>query len=299
VPEPHVAVVILNYNGLEDTLGCVRALRSGTYKALSIIVIDNASKNSEGKMLATELSDARVIVNMENSGFGAGCNQGAAVAVASEARFILFLNNDTIPDASMVREMVGVMRSNSNIALCGARVLNASPPHAVQCVGYRYSNWIGIPRIIGKDAPAGAKLEVGRLSWIMGCALMVSTSFWRESGGFDPEFFLYWEDVLLCWQARQSGHLLKIAESAVVLHRKKVGSEFSRRHIYHMFYGQMRFSIKTAAWYQWPTLSFGLLIVAIGYAYFAYRHRGINVLPLLLTATRDAIRGSPQRHVEI
>ncbi len=296
---PSVGIIILNYNGLTDTLRCIESLRAVAYAPMRVYLIDNASNNGEGQTLAACFDDVTVIVNSRNVGFGGACNQGAQAALDDGAQYLLFLNNDTVVQPTMLRDMVNEMKTDARIGLCGPRVLSTSPPHRIQCLGYRYSNWIGIPAIVGKDAAADAKVRYKSLSWIMGCALLVSRDLWLTSGGFDTDFFLYWEDVYLCWQARRLGYLLKIAESATVFHRKTVGSEFSRRHVYHMLYGQIRFSLKTATWYQWPSLSVGLSLVAAAYAVLAYRRWRINVLPLLCEAIGDAFHNSPKRFAEI
>jgi GT2 family glycosyltransferase len=299
VPNPPLAVVLLNYDGLDDTLLCLESLRSATYGDLRVYLIDNGSAHGECGILAERYQDVTVIGNPSNMGFGWACNQGADAALEEGADYILFLNNDTVVDPAMLQEMVGAMERDKNIALCGPRVLNAAPPHRIQCVGYQYSNWTGVPHVIGKEAPSGAPVDCRKISWIMGCALLASKEFWSRSGGFSPDFFLYWEDVYLSWRARELGYSLKIADSAFVYHRKNVGSEFSRRHVYHMFYGQVKFSMKTAAWYQWPTLIAGLSIVAVGLVLWAYRRGNTNVSLVLLEAVHDAFRNDVKRHVQM
>jgi hypothetical protein len=65
-----------------------------------------------------------------------------------------------------------------------------------------------------------------------------------------------------------------------------------------MYYGQLRFSLRTAAWYQWPTLVLGLFSVAFGYALIA-ASKGNNVVLQLLAAGRDALATTPKRHVNL
>ena len=261
-------------------------------------MIDNASPDGRGRQLSSALPEAEVIVNEVNRGFGAACNQGAEAALRDGADFVFFLNPDTIAGPVMLGALVAAMEAEADLGACGPRVLDLEPPSLIQCAGYRYSSWVGIPRVVGRGLSADAPLDRREPSWIMGCALLVRAECWRRTGGFADDFFLFWEDVYFCWVARKLGYRLRIVSGATVRHRKSVGSEFSRRHAYHMYYGQLRFSLRTAAWYQWPTLTLGLAFVAFGYALIA-AWKGNNVVPQLLAAVRDAPAAEPKRHVNL
>lgn len=294
---PPVGVVILNYNGYDDTKQCVASLLLSDYAPFRVYIVDNCSDNTEGLRLKEILSSdtVRVVMNGRNVGFGAACNQGMRMALADGAEFLLLLNNDTLIDPNVISKLVNAMQSDVRIGASGPRILDMEPPHKVQCLGYQYSAWVGIPRIIGKGKAQNYTSDSKRLSWLMGCALMLTRDVVCDTGGFDKDFFLYWEDVYLCWLIRNRNKRIALINDAVVYHRKTVGSEYSRRHVYHMTYGQWRFAMKTAKWYQWPTLVLGLLIVACGYSVLAAFRCRINVVPQVLGGALDAIRCSPKR----
>lgn len=294
---PLVGVVILDYNGLNDSLRCLASLREQDYGNLAVYVIDNASRENNAATIANTFGDAIVTRNSVNLGFGGGANQGMKDAIADGAEFVLFLNNDTICPEDLVSKLVRAMISDSAIGICGPKVLSYGSGR-IQNLGYTYNPWFGIPAAIGAGRlPNWTPVAPTELAWLMGCALLVRRDVLRKTGGFDPDFFLYWEDHYLCWQAKQLGYGLSVVYDAAIEHRKTVGSEFSKRHVYHMFFGQIVFAAKTAEWWRKPTLVIGMSCIAFAYTALALVKRGSFVLPVIYEAIADFYSGHPKRHV--
>lgn len=108
---PRVAIVILNYNGQRHLEGCFGSLAELDYprERLEVILIDNGSDDESVEIMQEEHGWVRLIVNEENVGFSAGCNQGARAAMEKDggADVLVFLNNDMRVDPQWLRELVG------------------------------------------------------------------------------------------------------------------------------------------------------------------------------------------------
>lgn len=295
---PSVGIVILDFNGLEDTLRCLNALREVEYPNLLVHVIDNASDSDNASVIARAFPDVCVSRNATNTGFGHGSNQGMRRALEDDAAYVLFLNNDTVLHPDTIDLLVDVMERDPRVGIAGPRVCYLDPPHRIQNLGYTYNRWLGAPRAVGAGKTADWRpVRAPELAWIMGCAMFARREVLERTGGFDKDFFLYWEDHYLCYQARQLGYSLQVVDSAEVLHRKTVGSEFSKRHVYHMFLGQITFVAKTASPWQKPTLVIGMALIAIAYSILGLVKQGSFVTPVIYQAVVDFYTGHPKRHV--
>lgn len=294
---PKVAVIILDYNGLLNTIECLNSLRELRYGNLAVYVIDNASENDNALAVRELFPDVVAHRNVVNLGFGGGANQAAALAIEDGAQYLLFLNNDATVPGDMLTKLVNAMEQDQQLGICGPAVLHY-PGDRVQNLGFGYNYWLGWPNVIGANKrPSWRPRRQHDIAWVMGCALLCRSSVFQRVGGFDHDFFLYWEDHYLCWSAKRLGYKVRVVDDATVIHRKTVGSEFSKRHVYHMFLGQITFAAKTAKWFQKPTLVFGMSAIALAYSVLGLIRQGSFVAPVIYQAVADFYTGHPKRHV--
>ena len=94
---PSTWVILVNYNGAEDTIECIRSLQATKMDNMRILIVDNASKEQDKEKLQTVLDDkVECLFLPENFGFGVANNKGVAYALSKDAEYLLLLNNDTI-----------------------------------------------------------------------------------------------------------------------------------------------------------------------------------------------------------
>jgi len=103
--QPMVAIIILNWNGLQDTIECLQSLRASTYRNVRIWVLDNGSREDPSLALAN-FPEITLLRSAENLGFAGGNNYAAEIALAEQPDYILLLNNDTIVPPEMISELV-------------------------------------------------------------------------------------------------------------------------------------------------------------------------------------------------
>lgn len=204
-PEPSIRVVVVSFNTRELTVRCVRALCESAVSTLEVCVVDNASR--DGSVEALRNLDPRVEILQldQNKGFGAANNRGVG---NTRAPFLALVNSD----AFVTPETLGVLRdylmANPRVGIVGPQLLNADGSHQpcwfsfpgpcrawVENLGLRWvvshlRRWAGVPDPQG-DRP---------VEWVSGACLMARREVWRESRGFDEQFFLYSEET--DWQRR-------------------------------------------------------------------------------------------------
>lgn len=198
--EPLVSVIIVNYNGRHYLRDCFEALRSGTYRNVEFILVDNGSADGSLAFMAEYYPEVRLVDNMENLGLAIASNRGAAIA---SGKYLFFFNNDTKADSRMLSELVRVAESDRSIGICGCTTLTYDGSEVINsgvaCDIYGYPYGEGEPLYV--DA-----------------AIFIRKEVFDEIGGFDPKLFLYGEDRDICWRALLYGYDVVVVPTAFFMH---------------------------------------------------------------------------------
>ncbi len=213
---PRVAIVILNYNGLHHLAGCFKSLRALDYPddRYEVVLVDNGSTDGSVEALAEKWPWVRTIANDRNLGFSAGCNQGAAAA--TEAEVLVFLNNDMRVEPAWLRELVAPVVRGECVAAT-AKMLSWDGRLLDSAGGGMNFHGIGIQKGY-RERPDGAFDQPARTLFACGGAMAARADVYRELGGFDEEFFAYYEDVDLGWRMWVQGHEVHYAPAAICYH---------------------------------------------------------------------------------
>ena len=211
----HVSIVILNYNGGDHTLECLRSIEalSDRRAVAEVIVVDNASTDGSDEKIRSAFPEVRLIRNAENLGFSRGANIGAKLAAGE---FVAFLNNDMRVDPSWLRPLLDVMRDPA--IACVGSVVRTWDGDAVE-FGGRTGDAFAISFSAATDAPPEMAPEDGETFFVSGGAMLVRASVFRALGGFEPAFFMYQEDVDFCWRSWLAGFKCRLVASSSVFHR--------------------------------------------------------------------------------
>jgi len=213
---PRVSIVILNLNGLQHLSGCFESLAALDYPKdkLDVLLIDNASTDGSVEVMRRDHQWVRLIVNERNVGFSAGCNQGAEAS--PDAEVLVFLNNDMRVEPDFLRKVVGpVVRGEC--AAATAKMMSWDGKLVNSAGGGMNLHGIGIQR--GYMEAPDPKYDVPRKTlFACGGAMAVDPKVFRDVGGFDEEFFAYYEDVDLGWRMWVAGHECHYVPDAVCYH---------------------------------------------------------------------------------
>lgn len=213
---PTVSVILVNYNGLAHLGPCLTSLSLLNYdkERLEIIVVDNASIDGSVAWLSDNWPGVKVIGNEQNVGFSRACNQGVDSACGD---YVAFLNNDMRVDPEWLNGLLEPMARDGKIACTGSMVMNWEGT-AVEFSG-RHDDVFSLAY---EPLPHDYKPQHAADSYalfVSGGAMMLRRNEYVESGGFDPRYFMYHEDVDLGWRLWTSGKRCCVAPQSIVYHR--------------------------------------------------------------------------------
>jgi len=213
-----IAVVVLTWNNHEYTLDCLRSLAEQTLPH-TVYVVDNASTDGTPEIVAARFPNARVIVNDTNLGFAGGNNVGMQAAFADGADAVLVLNNDTtlVPDVlALLTDTRGI---HPDAGIISPAILYAQQPHKIWFAGANLNTWMGWSYHAHHNAPyESLRRQVRRIARTTGCAMLITHECYTAIGGYDDDFFMYYEDVEYSLHARRAGFETYLVPDAVVYH---------------------------------------------------------------------------------
>lgn len=223
---PQVCVIILNWNGKEDTLHCLRSLQEVDYPRYQVVVVDNASDDGSPEAIRAAFPAVELIVNESNLGFSAGNNEGIQYALQSGADYVLLLNNDTQVDRMVLTALVRTCEADPAVGLASPKVFYFDRPHVIYYAGAR-RGWLPLlPRLIGvEEEDRGQYEQLEEVDYIWGQAMLIKREVIESVGLLDPRFFMYYEDADYCLRAKRAGYKVVYVPTALVWHQVAKGTE--------------------------------------------------------------------------
>jgi len=221
-----VAVVVLSWNGRDDTLGCLASLAAVSYPELATIVVDNGSSDGLREALEAAFPAVELVRSELNLGFAGGCNLGIRRALERGARYVLVLNNDVEVDPGFVGALVEEARRRPDAGALCSKVLYLDPPDLIWFAGARFdprSGYNGRQRGY-RERDDGRFDEVVESDRACGAAMLLPRAVLEEVGLFDPELFAYSEDTDWSLRARAAGHRVYLVPRSRVWHKVSVAS---------------------------------------------------------------------------
>lgn len=207
--QPTVSAIVLNYRTPADTVRCTEALLRQTIASdIEIIIVDNHSCDHSLQILRGLLgkgTSIQILETTKNIGYGRGNNLGAERA---KGEFLLIINPDTTLEPQALERMVQYLRAHSDIGILGPQLLLPNGKIRDSFRTFPTPTDILIKRSVLRfffRKRMSAYLQWGAHSqetrdvdWVVGACLLIRKKFFQELGGFDPRFFLFFEDTDLC-----------------------------------------------------------------------------------------------------
>ncbi len=245
-----VAAVVVNHNAGDALATSVAGLRDNDVE--DIVVVDNASSDASLVRLAGGDPRVRIIRSARNLGFGAGANLGASLTTAE---LLLVCNPDLEFPTGAVARLVGALDDHLDAAVAGPKLLEPDGtvypsgrrfPRLTESIGHGFLGfvWKGNPwtrryRRIGEDQEQARSAD-----WVSGACLLLRRDAFDTVGGFDEGYFMYVEDVDLCWRLHRAGYDVRYEPTAQVFHEQ--GLSTSRRP-YRMLFEHHRSLLRYAS----------------------------------------------------
>jgi hypothetical protein len=226
--QPKVSIIIVNWNGLEDTSECLESLKKISYPNYEVIVVDNNSTGDDVRVLREKFADyIHVIENDKNYGFAGGANIGMSHAMAdSQSDYILLLNNDTVVDTDFLTFLVEAAESQKSAGLVGGKTYFLNDPNQIQIVWGKTNLWhwqlfLPVPRYSSyrKIADKGQYDYLKDVEWVSGCAILIKKKVIDKIGLLEESYFGGLEDFDYCFSARKAGFIVLYTHRANVWHK--------------------------------------------------------------------------------
>ena len=214
---PFISISIVNLNGRDYLEKCLESIKKLEYPAelIEIIIVDNGSSDGSIDFIASDHPDAKLIRNNRNTGFAFANDQAAE---AAKGEYIAFLNNDTVVDSKWLIELLRPIFGDKEVIASGSKVLSADGSKLdfvggmINFEGKGFQIDYGIP--VEKDTHRQYEF----LPFVNGGAMMIKRKVFLEAGGFDRDFFAYYEDVDLGWRLWVLGYKVIFAPGSIVYH---------------------------------------------------------------------------------
>jgi len=232
---PKVSIIILNWNGKDDTIECLESLKHITYPNYEVVLVDNGSVDGSVECFRKLYPKIEMIKNKENLGFAEGNNVALKEVVAKGSDYCLLLNNDTVVDPNFLFKLVEVAENDEQIGIVGPTVFYYKNREQIQSAGGKICWKRGL-------APHYTNIDYTKeingtrdVDYIMGCALLAKTKLFRDIGYLKRNYFAYWEETDWCVRAHKAGYKIVHVPSSKIWHKggstsKKTSGFFE----YHM-----------------------------------------------------------------
>ena len=224
-----VSIIIVNWRVRDLLRACLKSVvEAGGLRQdrIQIIVVDNDSRDGSVEMMRADFPDLTLIANSDNPGFGKANNQALPLCLG---RYVLLLNPDTVVLEDAIAKLASRMDARPDAAIIGCRLLNvdgtlqrwtggAFPGILNLMSHYLFLDQI-LPRKLRRsplylDRDFSTDIEV---DWVSGACMILRPSMLNGTL-FDPEFFMYGEDMELCYRMKQAGHRVIYSPVASIIH---------------------------------------------------------------------------------
>lgn len=219
---PRVTVIILNWNGYEDTASCLESLQKATYDNYQIMLLDNGSIGDDADKLRSNYGDiVHLVRENENRGFAVGNNICVSYAMESlKQDYFLLLNNDTEVDHDFLSQLIDTVVMNGEIGIAGPKVYYYSLQDRIQAAGVKLNLLSGGIQLIGRGQKDADHHDV--VTWvpaIMGCCMLIRREVFEKIGMLDKDYFCYHEEIDFCLRASRAGYKIACVPSAKIWHK--------------------------------------------------------------------------------
>ncbi len=224
-----VSIIVVSYNTRDETLDCLRSVYEQTEGiGFEVIVVDNASSDGSPEAIASEFPQLELVGLDENIGFGRANNVGAKSA---SGRYILLLNPDTIVLDEAIQKLLAFAEADGRGGIYGGRTvfrdgsLNPISCRRRETVWSMFCTATGLARLFRNSPFFNADFygsfkqdRIKEVDVIPGSFFLIGSDLWHELEGFDPVYFMYGEEVDLCYRARKRGHHCLFTPSSTIIH---------------------------------------------------------------------------------
>lgn len=215
--KPEVCAIIVNWNRPDLTCKCVDSLLIQEQVVVKPIIVDNGSTDQSIKIFTENYgSNAKIIPLPQNYGFATGVNFGIRHALDRQSEFILIINNDAFLEANSLWRMVEVL--NDCVGVVAPIIYEYPDIQKIWSTGGYINSLILEPLDAHHRTENACNIQVIKRTFLSGCILLFTRSLLLKVGLFDERFFMYYEDLDLCYRILKSNFQMAVCKSAKGYH---------------------------------------------------------------------------------
>lgn len=213
-----VAIIIVNYNGFNDTKECLESLNRINYSNFEVFVVDNSSTAKPDKEVEEYIrKNSHYIRSEKNLGFSGGNNYGIREASQLNPQYYLLINNDTVVTPGFLDCLVNESREQPEAGIITGRIeYNANPGKAWFCGGELDLD-TGLCRHLRISEDTG--LDKRNITFSSGCLMLIPQEVIQKVGLMDEDYFLYCEDTDYCARVLQAGYKIRYVPESLIFHK--------------------------------------------------------------------------------
>ncbi len=262
---PTLSAVVVDYHAGPALEDCVASL--GANGVREVVVVDNATPGTARSILARR--PVTVVETGRNLGYGRGVNRGAAVAAPS--RYLLVTNPDVVVHDGAVDALVAFLEQRDDVALVGPLIVR--PDGSLYPSQRVFPNvWLAATHALiapwWPTNPATRRYRSprpdGTVDWVSGACFVIRREVFEAVGGFDERYFMFAEDMDLCWRVRERGLAVAAVSTAVVTHVEGVSRRgVSRAMVVAHHVSALRFEAQTSRGWRRALLPLAALVLGL------------------------------------
>lgn len=245
-----LSIVIVNYNVKEFLTQCLDSIfKSQTQYDYEVIIVDNSSKDSGRDQICATFEHIIWVDNIENVGFGRANNQGFSL---TKGVYTLILNPDTVLQEDTIEKCVSYLIAHPKVGGLGIKGIDGSGQFLPESKRALPTPLVALWKITGLSSifpksSVFARYHLGHLSpeenhevdILVGCFMMIPTKLLLSVGGFDPQYFMYGEDIDLSYELQKTGHKNIYFSESQIIHYKGESTKRGSLNYVRMFYKAM------------------------------------------------------------
>jgi len=230
--EPLVYIILVNYKGYADTIDCVNSLLKIEYANYKIVIVENASSDSDLFRKDQFLNDNTIILySEENKGFSDGNNIGIEYAKQFNPDYFLLLNNDTIVEPLFLNELVKTAKKNKRTGIVTGKIYYYENRKKLWFSGGQYNRSNGKTSQVLFDNSVEEEMII---TFASGCLMLVSRECIQKVGLLDDNYFMYSEDADYCCRVCDAGMNIIWTPRCIIYH--KVSASVGNNSLFQQYY---------------------------------------------------------------
>lgn len=250
-----LSIIIVNYNVKEYLKNLLHSIKKASQNlSTEIFVVDNASDDGSVEMIREKFPEVKLIANEKNLGFGKANNLALKEA---KGKYILLINPDTLVAEDTFSKLIEFFESHPDAGMVGCKILNPDGTLQLACRRSFPGPWTSFTKVTGLSTlfPKSKLFARYNLTYldenqtyevdaISGSFMMMRKEVYDKVGGFDEQFFMYGEDLDLCYRIQKAGYKIYYVHSTQIIHYKGESTKRSSLDETKVFYDAMHLFVK-------------------------------------------------------